>query len=68
MVYVALFTIYADVHLSYRYQIAGLIAMKISTKVSIEYINFTIVFFLDLASKLPEHITINNYAIELSND
>ena len=48
-------------------QIAGLIAKKASIKVSAKYINFADVFFPDLASKLFEHIKINNHVIELVN-
>ena len=35
------------------------------TKVSNKYVNFADVFFPDLASKLPEHTEINDYAIKL---
>ena len=56
-----------DVHPSWRPQISGLIAKKASTKIPDEYADFANVFSLDLASKLPKHIGINNYAIKLIN-
>ena len=42
-----------------------MIAEKALTKVFAEYSDFADVFSLDLASELPEHTGINNYAIEL---
>ena len=54
-----------DVHPSRRPQISGLIAEEAPTKVPAEYSDFADVFSPDLASKLPEHTGINNYAIEL---
>ena len=36
-------------------------------KVSIEYADFTNIFILGLASKLPKHTEINNHAIKLAN-
>ena len=56
-----------DVHLFYRLQVSGLIAEKAFTKVPTEYSDITHVFSPDLAFKLPEHIGINNHAIELLN-
>ena len=52
-----------SVHPSRRPQRAGLIAEEAPTKVPVEYADFA--FSPDLASKLPEHTGINNYAIEL---
>ena len=57
----------ADVHLSRRPQIAGLIAEGAPTKVPAEYADFADVFSLNLASKLPQHTGINDHAIELVN-
>ena len=54
-----------DVHPSRRPQISGLIAKEALTKIPNKYINFAIVFFPNLASKLHEHTEINNYAIKL---
>ena len=54
-----------DVHLSREPQISGLIAKEAPTKVPAEYLDFADVFSPDLASKLPEHIGINDHAIEL---
>ena len=55
------------VHPSRRPQRTSLIAEKTPMKISVEYADFADVFFPDLASKLPEHIGINDYAIELIN-
>ena len=52
-----------SVYPSYRSQRADLIAKKAPTKVPVKYANFA--FSLDLASKLPKHIKINDYAIKL---
>ena len=57
----------ANVYHSHGLQIAGLIAKKTFTKVFIKYIDFTDIFSLDLASKLPKHIGINDYTIKLVN-
>ena len=51
-----------------RPQISGLIAKEAPTKVPAEYSDFADVFSPDLASKLPKHIEINDYAIELVED
>ena len=56
-----------DIYLFHRPQISSLIAKKAPTNVSTKYIEFTDIFISDLASKLPEHIEINNHAIELVN-
>ena len=53
------------VHLSRRPQKTSLIAEETPIKVPVEYADFADVFSPDLASKLPEHIGINDYAIEL---
>ena len=42
-----------------------MIAEEAPTKASAKYSNFADVFFLDLASELPEHTGINNHAIKL---
>ena len=52
-----------DVHPSHKSQRAGLIAKKAPTKIPAEYADFA--FFSDLASKLPEHTGLNDYAIKL---
>ena len=54
-----------NVHPCQRPQISGLIAKEGPTKVLAKYLDFTDVFSLDLASKLPKHTGINNHAIEL---
>ena len=54
-----------NVYPSRRPQVFGLVAEKAPTKVSAEYSDFADIFSLDLVSKLPEHIGINNHAIEL---
>ena len=51
-----------------KFQISGLIAKEASIKVSAEYLDFADVFSLDLASKLPKHTKINDYAIKLVDD
>ena len=54
-----------DVHPFRRPQISVLIVEEAPTKASAKYSDFADVFSPDLASKLPEHTGINNYAIEL---
>ena len=54
-----------NVHPSRRPQISGLIAKEAPTKVPAEYSDFADIFFPDLASELPKHTGINDYAIEL---
>ena len=54
-----------NIHPSWRPQISGLIAKEALTKIVAKYLAFADVFSLDLAFKLPKHIGINNYAIEL---
>ena len=56
-----------DIHLSQRFQIFGLITKKTLTKVSAKYSDDANNFFPDLASELPKHTGINNYAIKLVN-
>ena len=56
-----------NVHLFRRPQISGLIAEEASTKIPIKYSDFADVFSPDLASKLSEHIGINNHIIKLVN-
>ena len=53
----------ADAHPFRGLQIAGLIAKEAPIKVPVEYADFA--FSPDLASELPEHTGINDYAIEL---
>ena len=54
-----------NIHLSYRPQIAGMIAEEASTKIFTKYVNFTNVFSSDLIPKLPKYTKINNYTIKL---
>ena len=56
-----------NVHPCSRPQIAGLIAKKAPTKVSVKYANFADMFFPDLASELSEYTRINDHTIELVN-
>ena len=44
-----------------------MIAEEALTKVSAEYLDFTDIFSLDLASELSEHTKINDHTIELVN-
>ena len=53
------------VHPSRRLQRTSLIAKETPIKVPVKYANFADVFFPDLASELPKHTGINDYAIEL---
>ena len=54
-----------DVYPSQRSQISGLITEEAPTKVPAKYLDFTDLFSPDLASELPEHTRIKNYAIKL---
>ena len=54
-----------NVYPFWRPQISGLIAKEAPTTVSTEYLDFVDIFSPDLASELPEHIRINDHAIEL---
>lgn len=72
MIYLVLLTspiqfIVLKVYLSYRAQIVSLIVKKAFTKIFAKYVNFAIIFFLDLVFKLFKYIEINNYAINLVN-
>ena len=53
----------ANIYLSYKLQIIGIIVKKTPTKVSAKYAKFVSMFFLDLVSKLPKYIEINNHTI-----
>ena len=55
-------------HLLRKAQIAHLKVEKACIKISNEYIDFTEIFLLKLAKKLPKHTKINNLAIGLVND
>ena len=48
-------------------QVSNLINKEAPTKVPAKYLNFTDLFFSDLAFKLPKYIRINNHAIKLVN-
>ena len=56
-----------NIHLFSRPQIANLMVKEVFIKDFVKYADFADVFFLDLASKLPKHTRINNYAIKLAN-
>ena len=56
-----------NIYPSWRSQISGLVAEKISIKVLNKYLDFADIFFPNLASKLPEHTGINDYTIKLVN-
>ena len=72
IIYIAIFNNSFDsnnkVYFSKKAQIAYLKAEKVSTKVSSNYIDFANIFLQKLATKLSEHIRINNYAIKLIKD
>ena len=53
------------VHPSRRPQRTSLIAEETPIKVPVKYADFADVFSPDLASELPKHTGINNYAIKL---
>ena len=55
-------------HPSKRAQIAYLKLDKAPTKIFSKYANFANVFSPKLATELPEHTEINDYAIELVNN
>ncbi len=57
-----------EIHPLRSVQIAYLKADEAPTKVPNKYANFADVFSPKLAAELPEHIGINDYAIELLND
>ena len=56
-----------NVHTSRRPQVPGMIAKEAPTRIPDKYIDFANMFSPDLASKLPEHNGINDYAIALVN-
>ena len=58
-------TLLNAVHPSRKPQIANSIAKKTFIKVPDKYVNFTDVFFLDLASKFLQQTKINNHTIKL---
>ncbi len=57
-----------EVHLSRSAQIAHLKADEAPTKVPSKYADFVDVFSPKLATELPEHTEINDYAVELIDD
>ena len=59
---------FLDVHSSRRPQKSGFIAEEASTKVLPEYLNFTDIFSLNLATELLEHTEINTNSIDLEED
>ena len=61
------FPLELDVYPSRKPQISNLIAEETLTNIPAKYSDFAKVFFLDLASKLPKHIGINNHTIKLVN-
>ena len=54
-----------NIHLFRRSQVSVLITEEAPTKVFAEYLDSADVFSPDLASELPEHIKVNDHAIEL---
>ena len=56
---------FLNVHLFQRTQISRSIVKKILTKVSAKYSDFADIFSWDFAIKLPKHIKINTYTIDL---
>ena len=61
------FLLNADLYLSHSPQISGLIVKKGPTKILAKYSDFADIFSPKLATKLPEHTEINDYAIKLVN-
>ena len=59
------FPLKLNIHPFRRPWVSGLIAKKALTKVLAKYLDFADIFSSDLASKLPKHTRINNYAIDL---
>lgn len=57
----------ANVNLSYKSQMIGLIAKEALMEVFTKYVNFVDIFFLDLVFKLSKHTRINNHTIKLEN-
>lgn len=53
-----------DINLFYKAKISGFVANKISILIFVKYFNFVDIFFLKLASKLFQHIGINDYTIK----
>ena len=53
------------IHPSCRPQRTSLIAKETPTKVPVKYADFADIFTPNLASELPEHTGINDYAIKL---
>lgn len=71
VVYIVAFNINFEdnkVHTSRRAQITYLKVDKTLIKVTSKYVDFVNVISLNLAVELSEHISINNYAIELVNN
>ena len=58
----------ADVYLFRKAQIAVFMANKAPTSIPTKYSDFANVFSPELASKLPKHTGINDYAIKLVDD
>ena len=58
----------SDVHPSRRAQIATIVPNEASTSIPTEYSDFADLFFPELASELPKHTEINDYAIKLVDD
>lgn len=53
------------IHLSREVQMGALLANKAPTQVLAKYSNYADVLSSDLAMELPEHTSINDYAIDL---
>lgn len=56
------------IHASRKAQIKALIAKKALSKLPAEYSDYADVFSPDIAIKLPEHIGINNYLIDIMEE
>ena len=59
------FLLDANIHLSFRPQISGLIAKEAPTKIFVKYSDFADTFSSDLVSKLPEYTEIYNHNINI---
>ena len=72
VIYIAIFNISFDIgdkiHLLKMVQITYLKANKALIEVFCNYTDFAEVFLSKLVIKLPKHLKINNYAIELVDD
>lgn len=71
LVYIVAFNISSEFNKKYLFQRAQIAYLKVDeafTEVSSKYIKFADVFLLKSVAKLPKHMDINNYAINLVDD